>query len=150
MNPDQAAGKYTAALQNSHSQAHLLDIKIGGKGQSSTRLIKQIVLTRLDGAGCKPQYFKGDTYTCPLDGQIARFNFRVTAMARGKEWWTNFSEEELTKLRDDFEAVILAVWHRPEQWLKKIMVIAIPPKDVIDGLAKHRDIILDTMLKATL
>jgi hypothetical protein len=127
MNPDQAAGKYIVALQNSHPKPDHLDFKVSGKGEPSTRLIKQIVLNRLDGAGCKPQFFKGDTYTCSLENEIARFNFRVTATARAREWWTNFSEEELIKLRDDYEAVILAVWHRPAEWLKRLMVFAIPP-----------------------
>jgi hypothetical protein len=62
MNPVQAAGKYIAGLQKSHPPANLLEIKVSDKGRPSTRLIKTIVLTRLDSAGFKPQFFKGDTY----------------------------------------------------------------------------------------
>jgi hypothetical protein len=147
MNPEQVAGKYVDVLKHSQPQANLLDIKIGKKGKPSTRLIKQIVLTRLASAGCKPQYFKGDTYSCTLDSQTTKFNFRVSASVRVNEWWTNFTVGELTKLHDDYEAVILAVWHPPTEWLKRLMIFAIPPKDVLDGLVQHNDEILNTLLK---
>ena len=86
-----------------------------------------------------------------MESEIARFNFRVTA-SREKEWWTNVSPAELTKLRDDYEAVILAVWHPPtdDKWLKTVLVFAIPPSDVIDGLAQNKDVILAHLLRATL
>lgn len=86
-----------------------------------------------------------------MESEIARFNFRVTA-SREKEWWTNVSPAELTKLRDDYEAVILAVWHPPtdDKWLKTVLVFAIPPSDVIDGLAQNKDVILGALLRATL
>src|SRR4030042_2773997 len=106
MRLDHVADKYIDKFKRSQAQASLLNIEIGKKGKGSTRLVKQIVLTRLDGLDCKPQHFKGETYTCALNGEMTKFSFRVTASARdsaGNIWWTNFTIEELKNLRDGYE-----------------------------------------------
>ena len=153
MDPARSAPLYIAALRDSAPQDGLPPAQaVTERGNAGTQTVKRIVLGRLAGAvGHGPHRYTGDTYNCPIDGEEARFNFRVSADPGRKHWWSNTSISDLDSLIED-EAVILAVWHPPGQgrWMQQIVAFAIPPAILHAGITAHLPAILRTMIRATL